>query len=54
VHEPHDDEAFVCLRTSSSVNRPFSLIARTIVPLQTPLHPHTSASFGIASARDAP
>jgi hypothetical protein len=38
----------VCLRTSSSVNRPFSLIALTMVPLHTPLQPHTSALSGIA------
>ena len=34
----------VCVRTSSSVNSFFSLIALTIVPLQTPLQPQISVS----------
>jgi hypothetical protein len=51
VHDPHDDEALVCLRTSSSVNRPFALIAFTIVPLHTPLQPQTSAVSAIPAAR---
>jgi hypothetical protein len=40
----------VCLRTSSSVNRPWLLIALTMSPLQTPLQPQTSASSGIEAA----
>jgi hypothetical protein len=44
VHEPQEDDALVCARTSSSVNSFFSLIALTIVPLQTPLQPQISAA----------
>ena len=40
----------VCLRTSSSVNRPFSLMALQIVPLVTPLQPQTSSLSAIAAA----
>ena len=54
VHEPHEALALVCLRTSSSVNRPFSLIALQIVPLLTPLQPQTSALSAIAAARLLP
>ncbi|EXI73700.1 MAG: hypothetical protein AW07_02386 [Candidatus Accumulibacter sp. SK-11] len=50
VQEPQLALALVCLRTSSSVNRPFSLIALQIVPLVTPLQPQTSASSGITAA----
>ena len=46
VQEPQEDAALVCFLTSSSVNRPFSLIALMIVPLLTPLQPHTSALVG--------
>ena len=54
VHEPQELDAFVCLRTSSSVNRPCSLMALTIVPLQTPLQPQTSAASGMLAARFCP
>ncbi len=50
VHEPHEALALVCLRTSSSVNKPFSLMALQIVPLVTPLQPHTSSLSAIAAA----
>mgnify|MGYP003380002826 CR=1 FL=1 len=40
----------VCFLTSSSVNSPCSLIALTMVPLHTPLQPHTSALM--LTARD--
>src|SRR3954470_9150300 len=50
VQEPQDALALVCLRTSSSVNRPFSLMALQIVPLLTPLQPHTSSVSAIAAA----
>ena len=46
VHEPHDDDAFVCARTSSNVNSFFVEIARTMSPLQTPLQPQISALSG--------
>ena len=39
VQEPQEAEALVCCRTSSEVVSPFSVIARVIVPLQTPLQP---------------
>ena len=49
MHEPHDDDALVCARTSSIVNSFFSLIALTMVPLQTPLQPQISALSPIAA-----
>src|SRR5258705_11130860 len=54
VQYPHDDDALVCLRTSSSVKSPLSFIAFTIAPLHTPLQPHTSASGAIEAARFSP
>ncbi len=54
VQEPQELEALVCLRTSSSVNRPWLLIALTMSPLQTPLQPQTSASSGIEAALETP
>ena len=54
MHEPHEPLAFVHLRTSSSVNRPCSRIALTIVLFLTPLQPQTSAESAIAEARLLP
>jgi hypothetical protein len=54
VQEPQELDALVCLRTSSSVKRPCSLIALTMVPLHTPLQPHTSALSGMPAARLLP
>ena len=54
VQDPQDDAALVCFLTSSSVNSPFSLIALTMVPLHTPLQPHTSAVSGMLAARFSP
>ena len=50
VQEPQDALALVCLRTSSSVNRPFSLMVLQIVPLVTPLQPQTSSLSAMAAA----
>ena len=50
VHEPQLALALVCLRTSSSVNKPLSLMALQIAPLVTPLQPHTSSVSCIAAA----
>jgi hypothetical protein len=47
VHDPQDALALVCLRTSSKVNKPLSLMALQIAPLFTPLQPQTSASSGM-------
>jgi hypothetical protein len=50
VHEPQEALALVCFFTSSSVNRPLSLMALQMVPLFTPLQPQTSASSGMLAA----
>src|SRR5262245_22372883 len=44
VHCPHEADALVCARTSSSDVSPLPVIARAMTPLQTPLHPQISAS----------
>src|SRR5690606_30024423 len=49
VHWPHEDDALVWARTSSSVTRPRPVIACVIVPLQTPLQPQISASSDSAA-----
>lgn len=50
VHEPQLALALVCFFTSSSVNRPLSLMALQIAPLVTPLQPHTSSVSAMAAA----
>ncbi|MNE10211.1 hypothetical protein D3C80_1029140 [compost metagenome] len=47
VQEPQELAALVCFFTSSTLNRPFSWMALTMVPLHTPLQPHTSMSSGM-------
>src|SRR3989304_236086 len=46
---PHEPEALVSRLTSSLVKRPFFSMASTIIPLVTPLQPHTTASSGVSS-----
>ncbi|MCY1364462.1 hypothetical protein D9M69_512640 [compost metagenome] len=50
VQEPQEALALVCFFTSSSVNRPFSLMALQMVPLFTPLQPQTSSESAMAAA----
>ncbi len=54
VHEPQEEDALVCARTSSSVNSFFVVIARTMSPLHTPLQPQTSALSGRFATLPAP
>jgi hypothetical protein len=49
VHEPHEAEALVTAFTSSSVVRPWVVMAETIEPLQTPLQPQISCVSGMAA-----
>src|SRR5690606_4257001 len=53
-HEPQELAALVCFFTSSTVNRPCSRTALTMVPLHTPLQPQTSSLSAIAAARSWP
>ena len=50
VQDPQELLALVHFLTSSSVNKPCSRIALTIVPLDTPLQPQTSSTSVIAAA----
>src|SRR3954447_795952 len=55
LQRPHERPAFVQLPTSSTVVSPFSLIALTIVPFDTPLQPQTRSSSAIeATSPSAP
>ena len=54
VQDPHEAEALVWARTSSTVNSPFSMMALTMAPLHTPLQPHTSALSAIAATAFVP
>src|SRR3990170_7341658 len=49
VHDPHDAEALVWERTSSTLLRPSFSIAPVIFPLHMPLQPQISASSGKAA-----
>src|SRR5690606_6237332 len=54
VHEPQELAALVCFLTSSTVNRPCSRTALTMVPLHTPLQPQTSSVSAMVAARSWP
>ncbi len=54
VHEPQELAALVCFLTSSTVNRPCSRTALTMVPLHTPLQPQTSSESAMLAARSWP
>ena len=54
VQEPQELAALVCFLISSTVNRPCSRMALTMVPLQTPLQPQTSALSAMPAARLSP
>ena len=49
LHLPHEFPAFVLAVTSSTVVKPFSVIAFTIVPLSTPLQPQIVSSSAISA-----
>src|SRR5215207_1905183 len=49
VHDPHEAEALVWERTSSTFLRPSLSIAPVIFPLHMPLQPQISASSGKAA-----
>src|SRR5690606_26063015 len=54
VHDPQELAALVCFLMSSTVNRPCSRMAFTMMPLHTPLHPQISALSGMPATLFSP
>src|SRR3546814_8791690 len=54
VQEPQELAALVCFLISSTVNRPCSRIAFTMVPLHTPLQPQISVESGMPATLFSP
>src|SRR3546814_16362467 len=54
VQEPQELAALVCFLISSTVNRPCSRIAFTMVPLHTPLQPQISVESGMPAPLFSP